>query len=1017
MVLTLALCAPVTVHAQATLPEKAGTSPESLPEDEPSVAEDVSESQLQDLPPNDLDDDTAGGEAANEIVVTGTNISGVENVGSETLRLTREDVLATGKSTVAEVLRTLPQVQTVSGGFGQGTPNGGGATRGNAINLRGLGQGATLTLVDGHRVTPSGTASAFTEANQVPLAAVERIDVIVDGASAIYGSDAIAGVVNYVLRKDFEGLELGGRYTFGDFDNDEWALSATAGTFWDVGGNSGNILLSYEHSDRSTYLRGLNPRLREDQRPYGGIDNRITFASGPFAAFPAGSPGLNGNVLVRYPGGAVNPGFPQGGSFVYYTLPENPTGAPLTAADLRRVDVNCAAPAACTDYPNVTDASYATDYIGAQTRDQLAVFLNQDLGGISFYDEFFYTRSKQKTRPGLFGGGATNGTPVVRVAPDNPNYIPGIADGTLVVQMNLAARGLEFVNDNPEESFNNTFGARARLFSDWSGEAYYTYGQNEACGICYLGNYISFETNAAASIFGEPILGLGLQSAIQNAVDSGLINPFSTAPISQEAKDYILGTNSQYSQNYSHDVVVKFDGSLLEIPGGTIKAAIGGEYYYGIQKLQNGANRPPDAGPVFTPDANARTTREQYAAFGELYLPLIGYDMDVPLVQEFIVSAAIRYDQYSDFGSTTNPKVSATWEVSDDLSFRGSYGTSFRAPGLPELNAGVFSVGLGFANAVAPGITGVPQTCDNGNCTVNTLYIIGNNPNLQAEKGTNWQLGVDLTPRAIPGLRASATYYNITYENKLGATGVPANPFTSAETYNQFQGLVIPLDPPAGCVNSDPSTYDPALLEYHDFLYAAAITYQPRNYCGLQAVVDGRTVSAAEAFQDGMDFNLQYTTSTGPGTFDLGANVNLILNSTQVTTLGGPEVDILDTLGNPISVRGRGNIGYRQGIVFATLFANYTGGYSNNQPLSVLGVIQPETEIGSWTTFDLSVGVNLPEDSWRALGGTRVSLNVTNLFDNDPPVVLTSGIEDSSIDLYAHNALGRFVQLQVTKAF
>ena len=143
-----------------------------------------------------------------------------------------------------------------------------------------------------------------------------------------------------------------------------------------------------------------------------------------------------------------------------------------------------------------------------------------------------------------------------------------------------------------------------------------------------------------------------------------------------------------------------------------------------------------------TPDADARSTREQYAVFGEIYLPLVGYDMDVPLMEELTLSGALRYDHYSDFGSTTNPKISANWMVNQSLSFRGSWGTSFRAPGLPELNAGVFSVGVGLSTTLPPGVDDIPN--DGG--VANTLLYIGNNPNLKAETGTNWQVGMDFTP-------------------------------------------------------------------------------------------------------------------------------------------------------------------------------------------------------------------------------------------------------------------------------
>ncbi|MXO65757.1 TonB-dependent receptor domain-containing protein [Altericroceibacterium endophyticum] len=1027
-VMAIALASGPALHAQDTSESENRT-------DQPGYGDSTVTDPVQ--LPREADSAFDEATAYKEIVVTGTNISGVKNVGSETVVLSREDVLSTGRNSVADVLRTLPQVQNVgsftaasNGGNAQG---GGNATRGNAINLRGVGQGATLTLVDGHRVTPSGTAGAFSEANQVPIAAIERIEVIADGASAIYGSDAIAGVINYVLRKDFQGVELGGRYTIGAYNNDEYALTGTVGTKWDTGMGSGNIIATYEYFHRDPYLRGRNARLRADQRGFGGQDDRVV-DNAATAAYA-------GNVVIPTADGLRNPLFPQGGAYTYYAVPDNPTGAPLTAADLREVRLDCD-DGSCVGYPNLVDRTDYEDYLGELDRHQVAVFFNQEIGDFTIYDQAFYTHSKQFTRTYLSGNSVTSAS--VYIDPENPAYIDGLPNTVrssvpgafpavqqpLVVQMNLLARmpdgAPRFGNQNPDESFTNTFGVRSGLFGDWNWETYYTYGQNKSCGVCYLGNYISLENNASAiNLLYDPIgsvpqLGLGLQNALQNLIDRPegdplRVNPFATTQFTQDQLDYILGTNSQYGQNYSHDVVMKLDGSLAQLPGGTMKAAIGGEYYYGIQKLQNAANRPPDPGYVTTPDADARSTREQYAVFGEIYLPLVGYDMDVPLMEELTLSGALRYDHYSDFGSTTNPKISANWMVNQSLSFRGSWGTSFRAPGLPELNAGVFSVGVGLSTTLPPGVDDIPN--DGG--VANTLLYIGNNPNLKAETGTNWQVGMDFTPTSLPGFKFTTTYYNISYNNKLGSAPNNNLFLATAENREIYSAYIVPINNPDTCVNSDPSTFDPNLVEYASFLYQANAGVNPRDYCGIDVVLDGRGLSAAKTMQDGIDLSLDYVTGTDAGRFGFNLGVSHILSSKSVTVAGNDPVDTLDTIGDPISWRGRGNISYATGPFSATLFGNYTGGYTNDAPLTIAGELQPEQEIGSWTTFDLNLSLSFDrgDNRFGFMDGLRLSATVTNLFDKDPPIVNSALTPSSSIDLTAHNAYGRYVQFQVTKSF
>lgn len=169
-----------------------------------------------------------------DIIVTGTNIRGVAPVGATPSVVTRQAIEESGMSQAADILRLLPQVQNNSAfsdqplqanpnGIQQGAFTTNNETRGSGIDLRGLGPNATLILVDGRRQLATGTRESFVEANRVPPSALERVDVITDGASAIYGSDAVAGVVNYITRKDFEGLELGGRYTFNDTAT-QWGL-------------------------------------------------------------------------------------------------------------------------------------------------------------------------------------------------------------------------------------------------------------------------------------------------------------------------------------------------------------------------------------------------------------------------------------------------------------------------------------------------------------------------------------------------------------------------------------------------------------------------------------------------------------------------------------------------------------------------------------------------------------------------------------------------------------------------
>jgi len=211
------------------------------------------------------------------VVATGTNIAGVKAVGSETVTMTADDIKATGLTDIHQVLKLIPQIQSTpnAGGAGQNyreggtTGYGGNSTQGTAVNIRGIGYGATLTLVDGRRIAPSGASDAYTEAIQVPIAALERVDVIADGASAIYGADAVSGVINYVLRKNFDGAEATVRATTHRFST-EVGGSFTIGRQWDNGLGHGNVILTADVMHRTRGKRSESPYLMQDLRRFGG---------------------------------------------------------------------------------------------------------------------------------------------------------------------------------------------------------------------------------------------------------------------------------------------------------------------------------------------------------------------------------------------------------------------------------------------------------------------------------------------------------------------------------------------------------------------------------------------------------------------------------------------------------------------------------------------------------------------------------------------------------------------------
>lgn len=906
------------------------------------------------------------------IIVTGSNISGVKPVGSETLVVDRADIEATGLTDLHQVLQTLPQVQNNpnAGGSGPvyrqgGTAGyGGNSTQGTAINLRGLGTSATLILVDGRRVVPSGAASTFTEAIQVPITAVERIEVVSDGNSAIYGSDAISGVVNYVLRKDFDGLEITARDTFDDYHN-QWSVSATAGKVW----GSGNLVVTYQHQHRDSFVSGESPYLRQDLRPLGGPDARAVDAA----------------VAVSTPTLIVGG---NGQPYSYYTVPSD-AGPGVDFSDL-------------TPGANLVDSSYYEDFFGEQTRDQLAVFFNQDVTStLSVFVEGFYTN--RETESGAYGNSRVGNT--IIVCQGSPYYIANAPAGAATSReecggglgQQIAVDPITFFNgqnytSNPTETYSITGGFEGRLPGAWSVEGYFTYGHDSTCGIC------NFDNNANGATLAQEIV-------------AGNINPYTSSPLSDAQYATFIGDNTQFSDNTFYDAALKFDGPLFMLPAGDLRTAFGAELAYNRQHLVNGSNTAFPADPANDTYAITNDTavdRSTASVFAELYIPVVGIDMGVPLMQELNVNAAIRYDDYSDFGETTNPKIGVTWDVNDSLALRGSWGTSFRAPALTDTNPQNFSAAF----------YGIPLTNNSGRGDIGFVYpgsssafvVIGANPDLKPETATTWSAGIDFHPVGS-GFRFSATYYSVRYSNQI--VGQNYGEFlANADNAALYDSYITAVNNPASCVNGDPSTYDPLLADFitnHPALYPVQIF----GACSVNVILDGRSANAATTFQDGLDFQVNYAFATGFGDWTLGLNATKILNQTVETVEGSEEADVLDTYYYPVSLTGRGQIGWSLGRFSANLFVNYVGSYTNTLPLEG----EPESEVPAWTTLDLGINYAIPMGE-GPLGGLRLGVNVQNLTDEDPPLVLTEvGNSYGAYDPSNANILGRIISLQVTKQF
>jgi len=366
-----------------------------------------------------------------EIIVTGSRIRGSEAVGSPVTEVSREDIDLSAPLTTAALLQKLPQVFNLGVSENSRGQSGGSGniTYGSAVNLRGIGPYSTLTLLDGHRAVPQGTTGFAVDPSIVPTLALERVEVVADGASALYGSDAIAGVVNLIPRRYFDGFEISLRGAQGD-EYDEQQLGAIGGFDW----SSGHVMLAYEHSNHSN-LNGTDREFfRGDQTARGGRDFRVVQCN-------------PGNIVV---------------AGVSYAIPASGV-TPATANQL--------APGTT----NRCDNAQYQDLLPAQERDSVMATFNQNLGErVEFFGDVFWTERTFENQVG-------NQAAALTVRSVNPFFVrpPGTTVTAETVNYSFGDQLPSNDTHGFSKAYQATVGARFTLAAGWELESLFSYGHDE----------------------------------------------------------------------------------------------------------------------------------------------------------------------------------------------------------------------------------------------------------------------------------------------------------------------------------------------------------------------------------------------------------------------------------------------------------------------------------------------------------------------------------------------------------
>jgi iron complex outermembrane receptor protein len=997
------------------------------------------------------DTTTDGNDAElDEIIVTGSRI---KRQGFDTLQpavvLDRQTMEARGLSNVGDALSELPA-------FGVPSSNATGAQAGvgagqNFINFFGLGSQRSLTLVNGHRFVPANTPSVDgsgspglqVDLNTIPVALVERVETIAIGGAPIYGTDAIAGTVNIIMKKDFEGFEAMGKVGLSELGGaEEYQAQATYG--FNFNDDRGNIVVSFDHNQRAGLSAADRPITAEylsfeapvdPNSPYDAVlirDSRVglTNFNGvilgvPFqgtGVFPGphsidGKPAVpfgfnllggalydaDGNMTQFAPNGDIvtfDPGTPTG-SLVFkgggdgFSIGN--TGDLLT--DNKRQLANVMVNYKLTDTTNLhmegwyshtrdtslTSQPYFTG-VAFQSGSETLRYIEQGPAPIRLSNPFVTDQARAILSQGLDFDG--DGSPDLNADYDGD----GVADDTIF----WVDKGhQDIMRGSPTTSTQNLYRALISFDGvvtlggeDYDWDVNYSYGQTVGKSTATVINSRRFSAALYAT-----------RDADGNIVceDSSLtgcvpLNIMGDGAPSDEAIDYVSGPASAVTKIDQHFVSANLSGSLFDMPAGQVGFAVGAYYRSEASKFE--PDEVLQSGEVQsfaiqsgTPIEGSFNSKEIY---GELLVPVVSPDMDIPLVRAVELEGAFRYVDNSVAGGDVTWTAGARYFPVEGLMLRGNYTQSIRAPGITELFLppsdtsarasdpcdqrfidGGAQPATRAANCAAAGID---QPFNSLIVNASQPQTISGNPNLVSEQAKSWTVGAVIRPTFMPGLTLAVDWVDIRLDNaieNLGGTQILEGCYDSAEYPTAAACSLITRDS----------------LGQVTHISAGYVNAGLRDFAGLTADLS--------YYYDMDDYG------------SLGLSVNYFHLDKLVTSVTGSDLNFdAGEVGNS-KHRVTANLRYNLDKFSANLQMRYLGSavFDNaDSPTSkdVLG-------IGSWSVFNVSTRYQVNEN-------VSVQFNVDNVFGDEPPQFATAHRANGT-GTYFSGILGRTFALTVRTSF
>jgi outer membrane receptor protein involved in Fe transport len=843
-----------------------------------------------------------------EVVVTGTLIHGVLDIVSPVEFVTKREMKKSAYATVQDALAALPV--NFGGGPSEDFSTVGNFGKGSSVNLRGLGAGATLVLVNGYRQPYSGTEGDFVDLSNIASSIVDHIEVLPDGASALYGSDAIAGVVNIITRKDLDGAETQVRMGAGPGGGDEKLLSQLFGKKWDTG----SVLFSYQFLQRTSLDAASRAYAASaDKRSLGGTDHRSTRSN----------PGNLLDPLTFLPSLAI---------------PSDQDGSALSAADLIRGSANL--------QNQYTDVQLLPD---RRTH-------SASLSGIKKLGDHIELSAE--------GRATDRRLTQDYIAVDRVLFVPSTNPFSPYKGVRSAIVSYSFLDDlGPRrfdaraQNFSGSFGAQANVGASWKTKLSASYGRET---IDFRGYN---EVNSTA-----------LRAALADSKPETAFNPFGDGSFTNpKTIESIKSVQREYARSSITSANFVADGTAFDLPTGPLKLAVGSEWRH--EQLARGAV------------TRRSFDRSIQSAYAELAVPIVGQPDDVHALPRLELSLAGRFESYSDFGHSSDPKVGLRWTPTSSLKLRTSWGTSFKAPKLADV--------YDLSNNSA-GLASLPDARTSTGSTL-VVAIEGNNPDLTQETASTWTAGVDFAPPMIDGLKLSLTYYDIDYNNRIL---VPAASSPSEILLQEDQwSSVIHRNPTQDEINVA-CTAAPLF----------GVTLSQCESAPIAAIVDFRVRNMASTRVRGVDLKLDQSVHTRLGRFDFGLNGGYILSFLQASSSSSPTTDVVNTVGNPLAFRMRGIAEWSQrdfddSGFGASAALDRFGGYRDPDSAVAYGV-------APFTTLDLRLSYRTPKGN-SAFDGLEFGLNASNVFNVAPPFV----DDAAGYDVVNADPYGRVISLNIQKSW